>query len=180
MFGSRHHRQRASLASRLIFLFSITSRELISRLTRIVRRPVQYCHPPLAKSLPSRNSAVSTIGTTVEPSEIRYGGTVMLVLVRLRVWFRNRLSRAHFHPASGEAFRSQLWPIFQTHALSTTNGPFCDPRSSVSILIGKPIPRPDRFCAGTAPSDSRPRRRIAHGRLHRGAVPSSRRCHRCP
>jgi hypothetical protein len=37
----------------------------------------------------------------------------------------------------------------ETHALSTTNGPFCDPRSSVSILIGKPIPRPDRFCAGT-------------------------------
>jgi hypothetical protein len=38
----------------------------------------------MAKPLPSRNSAVSTIGTNVERSEIRYGGTVMLVPVLLR------------------------------------------------------------------------------------------------
>src|ERR1700758_2171371 len=62
----------------------ITSGELISRSTRTVRRPVQYCHPPPAKSLPSRSSAVSTIGTNVEPPEIRYGGTVMLSPVLLR------------------------------------------------------------------------------------------------
>jgi hypothetical protein len=34
--------------------------------------------------LPSRNSAVFTIGTNVEPAEIRYGGTVMLSPVLLR------------------------------------------------------------------------------------------------
>jgi hypothetical protein len=62
----------------------ITSGELISRSTKTVRRPVQYCHPPLAKSLPSRHSAVSTIGTNVEPPEIRYAGTVMLSPVMLR------------------------------------------------------------------------------------------------
>ena len=59
----------------------ITSRELISRLTRTVRRPVQYCHPPLAKSSPSRNSAVSTISMNAEPPKIRYDGTVMLAPV---------------------------------------------------------------------------------------------------
>jgi hypothetical protein len=72
------------VASYLLTFDIITSRELISRLTRIVRRPVQYCHPPLAKSLPSRNSAVSAIGANVEPPEIRRGGTVMLVPVLLR------------------------------------------------------------------------------------------------
>jgi hypothetical protein len=34
--------------------------------------------------LRSHNSAVFTIGTNVEPPEIRYGGTVMLVPVQLR------------------------------------------------------------------------------------------------
>ena len=72
------------VASYLLTFDIITSRELISRLTRTVRRPVQYCHPPMAKPLPSRNSAVSTIGANVERSEIRYGGTVMLVPVLLR------------------------------------------------------------------------------------------------
>jgi len=51
----------------------------------------------------------------------------------------------------------------ETHALSTTNGPFCDPRSSVSILIGKPIPRPDWFCAGTGAP------RLPEGCFHLGA-----------
>jgi hypothetical protein len=61
----------------------ITSGELISRSRRTVRRLVKYYHPPPAKSSPSRNSAVSTIGTNVEPPEIRYGGTVILSPVLL-------------------------------------------------------------------------------------------------
>jgi hypothetical protein len=99
------------VASYLLMFDIITSGELILA-QQGIRRPVQYCHPPPAKSLPSRNSAVSTIRTNVEPPEIRYGGTIMLspVLAAI-VWFRNRLSRAHFHAASGRAFRSQLWPI---------------------------------------------------------------------
>jgi hypothetical protein len=72
------------VASYLLMFDIITSGELISRSTKTVRRPVQYRHPPPAKSLPLRNSAVSTIGTNVEPPEIRYGGTVMLSPVLLR------------------------------------------------------------------------------------------------
>jgi hypothetical protein len=72
------------VASCLLTFDIIASRELISRSTRIVRGTVQYCHPPLAKSSPSRNSAVSTIGTNIEPSEIRCGGTLVLVPVLLR------------------------------------------------------------------------------------------------
>jgi hypothetical protein len=71
------------VASYLLMFDIITSGELILA-QQGIRRPVQYCHPPPAKSLPSRSSAVSTIGTNVEPPEIRYGGTVMLSPVLLR------------------------------------------------------------------------------------------------
>jgi hypothetical protein len=89
----------------------ITSRELISRLTRTVRRPVRYCHQRPVRLLPSRNSTVSTIGTNVEPPEIRRGGAAMLVPVSCDLWLGNHLSRAHFHSASRMASRSQQWPI---------------------------------------------------------------------
>jgi hypothetical protein len=71
------------VASYLLMFDIITSGELILA-QQGIRRPVQYCHPPPAKSLPSRNSAVSTIRTNVEPPEIRYGGAVMLSPVLLR------------------------------------------------------------------------------------------------